>query len=152
MSRLQSAANVMKPESPADVGGLASPHAIRFPRGIPGFEGCRSFVLMAPEGEGPLQQLKSVDGPDASFLVIDPRRVLPTYRCELSDIDRHQLCATDESVLLWLALVMVEPDSTITVNLRAPIVINPARMVGQQVIPHECVYPLRHVLSESEPE
>jgi flagellar assembly factor FliW len=45
---------------------------------------------------------------------------------------------------------MVEPDGTIAVNLRAPIVINPTRMVGQQVIPHNSVYPLRHVLLEAE--
>jgi flagellar assembly factor FliW len=125
----------------------AAPHAIRFSRGLPGFEACRSFVLMAPEGDGPLQYLKALEGPPASFLVIDPRRVDPTYRCELGDSDRQQLGADADSVLLWLALVSVEADGTIAANLRAPIVINPIRMVGQQVIPHESAYLLRHVLA-----
>lgn len=140
------------PDAPplVDATGIGVPHAVRFPHGLPGFEACRGFVLMAPEGDGPLQYLKSVNGPPASFLAIDPRRVMPTYRCELSETDRHQLGADDESVLLWLALVMLEPDGTITANLRAPIVINPGRMVGQQVIPHHCVYPIRHVLAGPE--
>jgi flagellar assembly factor FliW len=33
-----------------------------------------------------------------------------------------------------------------TVNLRAPIVINPSRMTGFQVMPHNSLYPLRHPL------
>ena len=51
--------------------------AVRFPNGLPGFEACRSFVLMQNEVLGPLQLLKATEGPAASFLVIDPRRVLP---------------------------------------------------------------------------
>jgi flagellar assembly factor FliW len=124
--------------------------AVRFPNGLPGFEACRSFVLMASESLGPLQCLKSVEGPACSFLVIDPRRVLPEYRCELTDADRHRLGVVDSSTLLWLVLVTIELDGTITANLRAPVVINPERMVGQQVVPYHCVYPIRHVLVDGE--
>ena len=129
---------------------LASPDTIRFPQGLPGFEKCRGFVLMASEALGPLQCLKAVEGPPASFLVIDPRRVLPEYRCDLSDVDRARLGAAEEATLLWLALVTIELDGTITVNLRAPIVINPAAMVGHQVVPYHCVYPIRHVVAEGD--
>jgi flagellar assembly factor FliW len=124
--------------------------AVRFPNGLPGFEACRSFVLMASEVLGPLQCLKAIEGPAASFLVIDPRRVLPDYRCDLSDADRHRLGVIDDSTLLWLVLVTIELDGTITANLRAPVVINPASMVGQQVVPYHCVYPIRHVIVEGE--
>lgn len=150
MSRPHTASAHAVSSPPAEVGGLGSPHVIRFPRGLPGFEGCRGFVLMAPEGDGTLQYLKAVEGPPASFLVIDPRRVLPNYRCELSETDRHSLGADEDTTLLWLAVVMLEADGSMTVNLRAPVVINPARMLGQQVIPYQCVYPLKHVLLGSE--
>lgn len=126
------------------------PETIRFPNGLPGFERCRGFVLMTSEGLGPVQCLKAVEGPTASFLVIDPRRVLPDYRCELSEMDRVRLGVQEHDTLLWLALVTIELDGTITVNLRAPIVINPGAMVGQQVIPHHCVYPIRFVVAETE--
>jgi flagellar assembly factor FliW len=124
--------------------------AVRFPNGLPGFEACRSFVLMQNEVLGPLQLLKAVDGPSASFLVIDPRRVLPEYRCELSQSDRHRLGVSKTETLLWLVLVTIELDGTITANLRAPVVINPERMIGQQVVPYDCVYPIRFVISEGE--
>jgi len=138
-------------ERPAiEPAGLAPAHAIRFTRGLPGFEACRSFVLMTAAGDSTLQYLKSVEGPPAAFLAIDPRRVDPAYSCELTDADRLALGASGEAPLLWLALVTVEQDGTAVVNLRAPIVINPARMVGQQVIPHQSVYPLRHVLLRPE--
>ena len=54
------------------------------------------------------------------------------------------------SVAMWLAIVMVEATGALTVNLRAPIVINPKTMTGQQVLPHNCLYPLRHVLVDAE--
>lgn len=129
---------------------LASPDTIRFPHGLPGFESCRGFVLMASEALGPLQCLKAVEGPSASFLVIDPRRVLPEYRCELSEADQLRLQAKDAGTLLWLSLVTIELDGTVTVNLRAPIVINPTNMVGCQVVPYHCIYPIRHVVIEGE--
>ena len=124
--------------------------AIRFPNGLPGFEACRSFVLMASDVLGPLQCLKAIEGPPASFLVIDPRRVLPEYRCDLTEADRHRLGVTADSSLLWLVLVTIELDGTIAANLRAPVVINPPRMIGQQVVPYHCVYPIRHVIVEGE--
>ena len=127
-------------------------HVIRFSTGLPGFEACRSFVLMASEGNDALHYLTALEGPAASFLVIDPRRVQPDYRCELTEGDAERLGVQlmQAAPLLWLALVMLEENGTVSVNLRAPVVINPARMVGQQVIPYNTTYPLRHVLVQGE--
>lgn len=122
---------------------------VRFPSGLPGFEACRGFLILASDDAAPLQRLHSVDGPPASFLAIDPALVMPTYRCELSEMDRQRLGATEASVLLWLALLMIEEDGTVTVNLRAPLVVNPERMLGCQVMPHDCLYPVRHVLMDA---
>ena len=47
-------------------------------------------------------------------------------------------------------LVTVEQGGAVSVNLRAPIVINPGTMMGQQVLPHDCLYPLRHVIVDAE--
>ena len=120
---------------------------IRFPEGLPGFEATRAFVLLTSETTAPLQYLHAVEGAPASFLAIDPKLVLENYRCEVNEADRHRLGADHGEALLWLALVMVEADGAITANLRAPLVINPRRMVGHQMMPHQCLYPLRHVLT-----
>jgi len=124
--------------------------AVTFPDGIPGFESCHSWVVMAAQEATPLRRLHAIDGQDASFLAIDPRGVLEGYRCELSTSDLRRLGANEGEPLLWLALVMVEASGALTVNLRAPIVINPKTMTGQQVLPHNCLYPLRHVLLDAE--
>ena len=120
---------------------------IRFPDGLPGFERSRAFVLLTSEANAPLQYLHAVEGPPASFLAIDPKLVLENYRCELNEADLQRLGADRDEALLWLALVMVDADGAITVNLRAPLVINPRGMVGHQMMPHQCLYPLRHVLT-----
>ena len=57
---------------------------VRFANGLPGFEACRGFVLVTAE-HGGLQYLTSVEGPPASFLVIDPRRVQSGYLGNLAN-------------------------------------------------------------------
>jgi len=125
---------------------------VTFPNGIPGFEASRRWVVLAAEGATPLRRLHAIDGVEASFLALDPRQVLEGYRCELSDADCARIGADMTTALLWLALVSVEPNGAVTVNLRAPIVINPKTMMGQQVLPHDSLYPLRHVLVEADRE
>jgi flagellar assembly factor FliW len=147
-SRRHAAAPVPPEEaSPAGTSGIPDGDIIRFPEGLPGFESCHGFVVLAANDGVPVQRLESIEGPEARFLVIDPRYVLPTYRFELSDHDRMRLQARPDTPLLWLSMVTLEEDGAITVNLRAPVVINPERMVGFQVMPYECLYPLRHVLA-----
>jgi flagellar assembly factor FliW len=46
---------------------------------------------------------------------------------------------------VWLAIVTVNDDG-LYANLRAPVVINPARMLGFQLVPSDSVYPLRQPL------
>ncbi|MCX6537725.1 MAG: flagellar assembly protein FliW [Acidobacteria bacterium] len=119
---------------------------VAFPVGLPAFEQCRHFVLMASPSIAPFQCLHAVDGPPASFLVINPRLVFPEYRCKLSPADRERFQVTNDAPLLWLVLVSLKENGEATANLRAPIVINPTRMVGYQVMPHDSLYPMRYPL------
>ncbi len=120
---------------------------IVFSEGLPGFEQCRRFVLISAPDLAPLSCLHAIDGPSASFLAVDPRVVLPSYRCQLGEADRARLGATGDSPFLWLALVTVDASHGASVNLRAPIVVNPSRMCGFQIMPHDSLYPLRHPLT-----
>jgi flagellar assembly factor FliW len=121
---------------------------LMFAEGLPGYESTRQFVLLDVPDQAPLKVLHAVNATEPCFLVVDPKCVLPTYRYELSDSDRRRLGAKDASALLWLAMVIVDDAGTAAVNLRAPIVINPERMTGRQVMPNACVYPLRYVLGQ----
>ncbi len=126
---------------------VSADQVITFPAGLPGFEDCRRFVVLSSAELEPFQCLQSVEGPSASFLAVDPRRAYPDYRCVLSDVDRARLGAPDESSLVWLAVVSVLDDQT-QVNLRAPVVVNPARMIGYQLMPSNSLYPLRFELTQ----
>jgi flagellar assembly factor FliW len=119
---------------------------IAFPDGLPGYEANREFVLLELADVAPLKVLHAVNAAEPCFLVVDPKGVLATYQCSLSGADRHRLGAADDSTLLWLAIVIMDEGGEIAVNLRAPIVIDPARMTGRQVMPNACVYPLRYVV------
>jgi flagellar assembly factor FliW len=141
--------------SPAATGIIAgrTPEldAVTFPDGIPGFEACRRFILLSSDSVAPLQRIDAVEGPSASFLCIDPRLVVPGYACTLGPADVRRLDATDPARLVWLSLVTVETDGTVVANLRAPIAINPDRMMGRQVVPNDSEYAIRHVMVRPEP-
>lgn len=117
---------------------------IAFPSGLPGFEQCRRFVVLSSMEAAPLQCLLAVDGPPAAFLALDPRLVLPEYRCVLGAADESRLGTAEPGQLLWLALLTVDEEGEAYANLRAPVVINPSRMIGFQVVPQDSLYPLRH--------
>jgi len=119
---------------------------VTFPGGLPGFESCRRFVVMSPGEAPPLQCLQGLDASRPTFLTIDPALVLRRYRRVLSPADRLRLEAREDDTLLWMAVVTCGVDETATVNLRAPIVINPRVMIGFQVMPHQSLYPIRHPL------
>lgn len=123
-------------------------HLIAFPDGIPGFETCKSFALIWSDETAPFHCLHAVGGANASFLTVNPAAALPSFQCTLSAADRTRLGECAESELVWLAIVSIGEDGTVAANLRAPIVINPATMTGFQVLPHQAVYSLRHVITE----
>ncbi len=101
--------------------------------GLPGFEDGRRFILLSSPTLEPLTCLQGLDGSTPSFLVVDPRFVDPDYSCRLDDLQRRRLGATLDTPLLWLAVVCVG-DNGSTVNLRAPLVVNPERMCGLQLL------------------
>jgi flagellar assembly factor FliW len=126
---------------------ITSDQVVTFPSGVPGFEECRRFVVLSAPDIAPMQCLHAVEGPATSFLVVDPRQVIPTYRAVLTQTDLMRLGATETTALLWVAIVSIDPSGAAYANLRAPIVINPERMLGYQVMPHNSLYPLRHPLA-----
>ena len=94
----------------------------------------------------PFAHLRGLGMDAPSFLAIDPRRIVADYRRDLSDADRARLGAPDGTPLVWLALVRSR-DAGATVNLRAPVVINPDAMRGLQLVDADETYPLDHPLA-----
>lgn len=127
------------------VGPIDPAGAVTFPDGLPGFETARRFVLVASPALEPFTCVHGVDVDGPTFLAIDPRRVVPDYRCDLTASSRARLEVAD-APLLWLAIVS-RTDHGARVNLRAPLVINPETMRGWQVLDGDASYAIDHPLT-----
>ncbi len=118
---------------------------VTLPDGLPGFENCRRFVLVSAGELDPFTCLQGLDDPRPSFLALDPRLAVDGYDTELASPERQRLAAGADEPMLWLALVRLDGEPP-RVNLRAPVVINPRRMIGFQRIAADSAYTLDHPL------
>lgn len=125
------------PAGPRDV--------VTFAGGLPGFEDCSRFVLLSSPLLHPLTCLHGLDTACPSFLAIDPRLVEPGYDVPIGEGDRKRLDLRSTDVPLWLVLVRLEGDAAFA-NLYAPVVINPRRMIGLQLLPADSRYAADHPL------
>ena len=120
---------------------------VNFPEGLPGFETCRRFILVRSTASAPFTVLQGIDGQTPpAFVAIDPQLVQQDYAKVLESLDLTRLEARDGEALLWLSLVSTQADGQATVNLRAPIVINPRSMRGIQLVSSDAAYALDHPL------
>jgi flagellar assembly factor FliW len=106
---------------------------IRFPEGLPGFEECRDWVLLADGRNAALAWLQSAERPEVAFAVVSPRRHVPGYRLHVARQELEPLEFESLQAARVLAIVGKSARS-ITLNLKAPVVINLDRRLGRQVI------------------
>jgi len=106
---------------------------IRFPEGLLGLEACRQWVFLADGENDALAWMQSIDRPEVALAVVSPRRFVPSYRIRVA---RHELEPLGfESVQSAEVLIVVgKTERSVTLNLKAPLVINLDRRLGRQVI------------------
>lgn len=117
---------------------------LSFPRGIPGFETHKEWVI-AGENDEPVKWLQSIVDGDVALPVVRPGSILDTYSPRFADEDLEEIrCGSDEGLVLLLVLSIPEGRPwDMTANLRAPIVLQHIRRTGQQIICLNEEYPLR---------
>ena len=126
---------------------IDSDRILLFPQGIIGYETHRHWVLLSEKGSDTVGWLQSLADGDLSFLVVTPHRFVPRYELQ---IHRNQLLSlpwspADEA--LTLAIVSGESSGELTINLKAPVLINVARCLGRQVVVAD-EQPLQFVIHE----
>jgi flagellar assembly factor FliW len=121
-------------------------NVIHFDDGLPGFESVRRFVIVASPALEPFALVQSADDSEPSFLAIEPRLIDPAYASPLADSDLIRLGADPKTPLLWLVLITMRADGSATVNLKAPLVINPGTMRGLQLVAPDSPYPIDQLL------
>jgi flagellar assembly factor FliW len=106
---------------------------IRFTEGLPGFAECHDWVLLADDQNSALAWLQSVEQPEVAFAVVSPRRYVPGYRLRVARRELEPLELADLQAARVLTIVG-KGKRCVTLNLKAPLVINLDRRLGRQVI------------------
>jgi flagellar assembly factor FliW len=128
--------------SPADV--------LLFEHGLIGLRQCRRWVVLADAQNPALGWLQSIDEPDAALGVVSPRRYVPDYQLRVARGDLAPLALASVRDAQVVVIVSRSAEG-LSLNLRAPLVINVEARRGRQVIaknplPVRLVLPVREEL------
>ncbi len=120
---------------------------ITFKSGLPGFQDLKRFTIikMDDNNDGTFCWLQSVDNGDVTFVLMDVFEVIEGYNPLVETEHLAELGEFDENNLLVLNIVNVRDNvKNMTVNLKAPIVINTKTLLGCQIIVNNEEYSVKH--------
>src|SRR5438105_3887673 len=106
---------------------------IHFPNGMLGLEDCRHWVLLADAENDALGWLQSTARADVALAVVSPRRFQAEYQVRVSRSELAPL-ALKEVKDAKVLVIVGKSERGITLNLKAPLVINVSQRVGRQVV------------------
>ncbi|MGA1038594.1 MAG: flagellar assembly protein FliW, partial [Ilumatobacteraceae bacterium] len=103
--------------------------------GLLGFPDMTRFALIKMNDEGLVYRLQSLESEAVNFVVVPAMPFFPNYSPVVDDdvADRFNLAAGAD-VLVLLIVTLGETFKQSTVNLMAPVLLDPARQVAEQVI------------------
>lgn len=104
-----------------------------FPQGLIGMESCQKWVLLADAEANSLGWLQSTERPEIALAVVSPRRFVSGYQARVASRDVASLELKDSGAVQVLAVVS-KGEEGLTVNLKAPLVINVKSRAGRQVV------------------
>ena len=120
---------------------------LKFEKAIPGFEEIEKYIIRDIDEESSFKILQAIDNPNISFIIVSPFDVEEEYEIELNDeiIKRLEIEKSEDVILYSLVTLNSNPDK-ITVNLKAPIIINILSNKGEQFIVDKEKYKIKHPL------
>ncbi|APQ76621.1 flagellar assembly protein FliW [Clostridium botulinum] len=124
---------------------------IYFSKGIPGFEELKKFIIFPVEDNEVFLVFHSIENEDIGIIVTSPFNIEKDYEIQLEEEQITNLKLQDEKDALVLNTVTLDSDiDKITVNLRAPIIINIKEKIGEQIIINSDKYKVKHPLFKEE--
>jgi flagellar assembly factor FliW len=117
---------------------------ITFTDGMIGFSKLKHYVLVESPAMPLVLWLQSMDRSDVAFPLIEPWFFRKDYRLVMSDPDRIALKLSDaDFTKILLVMTIPEQADRMTVNLKAPIVLNLSGSTAAQVIQQDRTYEIR---------
>jgi flagellar assembly factor FliW len=127
---------------------------IQFLEPIAGFPTCLRYALLpymqASGREDPaIRWLQAMDAPFHTFIVADPWSVWPDYEPEIADSDAEQLDALSfAQTALYGIMTVSQQNRELSINLRAPLVVNAQVRMAKQVVLLNGEYTTSHRVCE----
>lgn len=119
---------------------------------ILGFEEIKQYVVLQDQNNpGPFFWLQAVSSPEPAFVVVEPGTILTEYKPCLPEGELSLLQIEEPSDLRILLIVRIpENIKDISVNLKAPIIINARKGLAKQIVLEDSRYSVRHYLMPAE--
>jgi len=124
---------------------------IRFENGIIGFEDYHDYVLLdcGDDEPSPFRCMQSTEESSLAFMLFNPFVLRPDYEVIIDDDTTTMLEIDGNDDIVILAIVVVPDDvKLMSMNLKAPIIINARNNKGIQYIVDDAEYGVRHYLTD----
>ncbi|MEG0772994.1 flagellar assembly protein FliW [Clostridium sp.] len=120
---------------------------ITFKKGLPGFEELHEFISFPLEDNPCFRILQSNKESEIGLVTINPFDFISEYEVNLSNELQKELSIEKPEDVLILNTVTLNSDiKKITTNLKAPIIININKRLGEQIILDNEKYGIKHPL------
>lgn len=120
-----------------------------FPKGIPGFEDEKEFVLLPIEGNDIFQVLQSSNTSSVAFIVTNPYTLVADYTFDIDDPTIELLnIEKPEDVFVLGILTLKQPFDTSTINLQAPLIFQTNSRKAKQMILNDNRFATRHTIGQ----
>jgi flagellar assembly factor FliW len=125
---------------------------INFPGGIIGFPHARRYVILDHTRDVPFKWLQSADDGRLAFVIMDPSQFKADYVVKASALELAEIGAMSmDDVISFVILTVPSADpSTITANLRGPVVVNETTRQAKQLVLDE-EWPTRYPIFAPSP-
>lgn len=123
----------------------------QLPKGMPGFEEEKDFVLLPIEGNNVFQVLQSVGTPEVAFIVGNPYSFTEDYSFKIDEPTIELLKVEQAEDIFVLGIVSLkEPFDASTINLQAPLIFHTKNKTAKQMILNDDIFSLRHPIGNND--
>lgn len=121
---------------------------LHFEQGLIGLRECRRWIVLADAENPALGWLQCLDDAEMALAVVSPRRFVPDYQLRVAKQDLAPLGLASMRDAQVVVIVSRHAEG-LSLNLRAPLVINVATRRGRQVVAKDSL-PVRLLLEPAQ--
>ena len=118
---------------------------INFQEGLLGFENLKKFFVVDPGDSTLILWLQSIDYEKIAFPIIEPKIFKPDYVAKLLPADMNSVELDSLTQAKIYSILTIPSDiTTMSANLKAPVVINNAKKIAKQIVLQDSKLNVKH--------